>query len=185
MTQLVTVFFADIRDFTSIAEKSPPHIVVNVLNRFFTAMTEIIFAHIGTLDKYLGDGLMAIFGAPYHSNNDAINAVNAAITMQRRMVKLNSELENLGFVPIEIGIGINTGEVTVGCIGSERRMDYTAIGNTVNLASKLMQQAKGKQILISQTTKDLLGDTFRTEAIGNFNLKGMSNITAVYQILYI
>src|SRR4029078_13279402 len=99
-------------------------------------MTEIIFAYNGTLDKFLGDGLMALFGAPYESNNDPYNAVVAAISMQRRMVTLNEEFESYGMEGIEIPIGINCGEVTVGYIGSEMRMDYTAIGNAVNLAAR-------------------------------------------------
>jgi adenylate cyclase len=184
MTQPVTILFADIRGFTAMAEKSHPEVVVDVLNRFFSAMTEIIFANLGTLDKYMGDGLMAMFGAPYSSDEDAINAVNSAIAMQRRMVRLNTELQNLGFVPIKIGIGINTGEVTVGCIGSERRMDYTAIGNAVNLAARLMQQAQGHQILIGEATYQLLGDVFRTHPVGDLSLKGLSNTTMVYEVSY-
>src|SRR5439155_6441840 len=144
----------------------------------------IIFANLGILDKYMGDGLMAIFGAPYRSDDDAINAVNSAIAMQRRMVKLNAELQKLGFVPIEIGIGINTGEVTIGCIGSERRMDYTAIGNAVNLAARLVQQAKGKQILIGETTYNQLGEVFGTNPIGDLSLKGMSSTAMVYEVIY-
>jgi adenylate cyclase len=184
VNQPVTILFADIRGFTAMAEKSRPEVVVDVLNRFFSTMTEIVFANLGTLDKYLGDGMMAIFGAPYMSEDDAINAVNAAVAMQRRMVKLNAELQKLGFDPIEVGIGINTGEVTVGCIGSERRMDYTAIGNAVNLAARLMQQAKGKQILIGETTYNLIGDVFPTRTIGELSLKGLSSVTPVYEVIY-
>lgn len=184
VNQPATLLFADIRGFTAMAEKSQPQIVVNVLNRFFTAMTEIIFANLGTLDKYLGDGLMAIFGAPYSSEDDAVNAVNAAIAMQKRIGKLNLELESLGFKPIEIGIGINTGEVTVGCIGSEKRMDYTAIGNAVNLAARLMQQAKGREILVSETTFYRIGNVFRAQPMGELSFKGMSTTTRVFQILY-
>jgi adenylate cyclase len=183
-TQSATILFADIRGFTPMAEKSPPEIVVNVLNRFFSAMTEIIFANLGTLDKYLGDGLMAIFGAPYQSEDDAINAVNAAIAMQRRLIKLNTELKKLGFATIEVGIGINTGEVTVGCVGSQRRMDYTAIGSAVNLSARLMQDAKGKEILISESTYELLGQAFRTQYIGEQNFSGGNNPTRVFQVIY-
>jgi adenylate cyclase len=182
--QPATILFADIRGFTSMAEKSSPQLVVKALNLFFSAMTEIIFANLGTLDKYLGDGLMAIFGAPYPNDNDAINAVNAAIGMQRRLNKLNLEIKRLGFDPIEIGIGINTGDVTVGCIGSDRRMDYTAVGNTVNLASKLMSQAKGQNILISQTTFQMLGNVFRAKPLPDNELRGLSSYTRVYQIIY-
>lgn len=182
--QPATILFADIRGFTSMAEKSSPQLVVKALNLFFSAMTEIIFANLGTLDKYLGDGLMAIFGAPYRNDNDAINAVNAAVGMQRRLSKLNIEIKKLGFAPIEIGIGINTGDVTVGCIGSDRRLDYTAVGNTVNLASRLMSQAKGQTILISQSTYQLLGNVFRTKPLADSELRGFSTYTRVYQVIY-
>jgi class 3 adenylate cyclase len=182
--QPVTILFADIRGFTAMAEKSRPELVVDVLNHYFSAMTEIIFANLGTLDKYIGDGLMALFGAPYQTDDDTINAVNAAIAMQRRLVKLNAELIKLGFAPLEIGIGINTGEVTVGCVGSERRMDYTAIGNPVNLTTRLMSQAKGQEIIISESTYKLLGNAFRTEPVGDLNLKGLSSTTKAYRVLY-
>ncbi|MBK7996731.1 MAG: adenylate/guanylate cyclase domain-containing protein [Blastocatellia bacterium] len=180
--QPATILFADIRNFTSMAEKSRPQLVVKALNLFFSAMTEIIFANLGTLDKYLGDGLMAIFGAPYHNDDDAINAVNAAIGMQKRLSKLNLEIKRLGFAPIEIGIGINTGEVTVGCIGSEQRLDYTAIGNTVNLANRLMSQAKGQQILISNSTYQLIGNVFRAKPIIESEMQ--ENYSRLYQVIY-
>ena len=180
--QPATILFADIRGFTSMAEKSRPQLVVRALNLFFSAMTEIIFANLGTLDKYLGDGLMAIFGAPYHNDDDAINAVNAAIGMQKRLSKLNLEIKRMGFAPIEIGIGINTGEVTVGCIGSERRLDYTAIGNTVNLANRLMSQAKGQQILISDSTYQLIRNVFRAKPIIESEMQ--ENYRRLYQVIY-
>jgi adenylate cyclase len=115
-------------------------------------MSEIIFAHGGTLDKYIGDELMAIFGAPTASPQDADNAIQTAIDMQKRMATLNKELKAEGFSTIEIGIGMNTGVATVGYIGSEQRSEYTAIGDTVNLASRLQSNAKGGQILISEAT---------------------------------
>lgn len=182
--QPATILFVDIRGFTAMAEKSPPQRVVKALNLFFSSMTEIIFSNLGTLDKYLGDGLMAIFGAPYYNDDDAINAVNAAIGMQRCLNKLNTEIKRLNFAPIEIGIGINTGDVTVGCIGSDRRMDYTAIGNPVNLANKLMSLAKGQQILISESTYQLLGNVFRTKPLADPELKSLSNYTRIYQVIY-
>lgn len=150
--QNITVLFADIRGFTSLAEHAPPEQVVQLLNRYFTAMTEIIFAHNGTLDKYLGDGLMALFGAPHATPKDAANAVSAAVQMQRRMIVFNQELRAEGFQEINIGIGLHTGEATVGYIGSERRSEYTAIGDTVNLASRLESNSKGGQILLTEAT---------------------------------
>ena len=150
--QTITVLFADIRGFTRISEHASPEKIVQLLNRYFSAMTDIIFAHGGTLDKYLGDGLMALFGAPTTTPKDAANALSAAVAMQRRMIGINVELMEEGFPEIGIGIGLHTGEVTVGYIGSERRSEYTAIGDSVNTASRLESNAKGGQILVSEVT---------------------------------
>jgi len=152
VTQTITVLFADIRGFTRIAEHAAPEKIVDLLNRYFSAMTDIIFAHGGTLDKYLGDGLMALFGAPTTTPKDAANALAAAVAMQRRMISINAELREEGFPEIGIGIGLHTGDVTVGYIGSERRSEYTAIGDAVNTSSRLESNAKGGQILVSEAT---------------------------------
>jgi len=152
VTQTITVLFADIRGFTRISEHSAPEKIVLLLNRYFSAMTDIIFAHGGTLDKYLGDGLMVLFGAPTATPKDAANALSAAVAMQRRMLSINEELQKEGFPEIGIGIGLHTGEVIVGYIGSERRSEYTAIGDAVNTAARLESNAKGGQILISEAT---------------------------------
>lgn len=160
VNQKITVLFADIRGFTSFSERENPEKIVAVLNRYFTAMTEIIFAYGGTLDKYIGDGLMALFGAPNASPEDAKNALTTAVAMQKRLLELNAELRAEGMSGIEIGIGMHTGVATVGYIGSERRSEYTAIGDTVNLAARLEQNAQPGQILISEATaaecKDLI-----------------------------
>jgi adenylate cyclase len=152
VTQTITVLFADIRGFTRISEHAAPEKIVQLLNTYFSAMTDIIFAHGGTLDKYLGDGLMALFGAPTATPKDAGNAVNAAVAMQRRLIGINQELSAEGFPEIGVGIGLHTGEVIVGYIGSERRSEYTAIGDTVNTASRLESNSKGGQVLISEAT---------------------------------
>src|SRR5215467_5706049 len=152
VTQTITILFADIRGFTRISEHAPPEKIVQLLNRYFSAMTDIIFAHGGTLDKYLGDGLMALFGAPTVTPKDAANAMAAAVAMQRRMLSINDELHAEGYPEIGIGIGLHTGEVIVGYIGSERRSEYTAIGDTVNTASRLESNAAGGEILISDAT---------------------------------
>jgi adenylate cyclase len=152
VTQGITVLFADIRGFTSIAEHAPPEKIVGLLNRYFSAMTDIIFAHGGTLDKYLGDGLMALFGAPTTTPEDASNALNTAVAMQRRILGINMELREEGLLEIGVGIGLHTGEAIVGYIGSERRSEYTAIGDTVNTASRLESNARGGEILLSDAT---------------------------------
>ncbi len=152
VNQTITVLFADIRGFTALSEHENPEKVVGLLNRFFSAMSEIIFAHGGTLDKYTGDGLMAIFGAPTATPEDAKNALKSAVTMQKRLLTLNEQLRAEGYGQIAVGIGLHTGEATVGYIGSEQRSEYTAIGDTVNLASRLESNAEGGQILISEAT---------------------------------
>jgi adenylate cyclase len=152
VSQTITILFADIRGFTRISEHAAPEKIVSLLNRYFSAMTDIIFAHGGTLDKYLGDGLMALFGAPTTTPDDASNALNAAVAMQRRMLGINRELRDEGFPEIGVGMGLHTGEVIVGYIGSERRSEYTAIGDTVNTSSRLESNARGGEILISDAT---------------------------------
>jgi len=154
------VLFADIRGFTAISETENPENVVGLLNHYFSAMTEIIFEHGGTLDKYIGDGLMALFGAPTATPEDAQNAVKAAVAMQNRLVSLKTELAADGFANIAIGIGLHTGVATIGYIGSERRSEYTAIGDTVNLASRLESNTIGGQILISDATARAAGNIF-------------------------
>jgi adenylate cyclase len=115
-------------------------------------MSDIIFRHGGTLDKYIGDGIMALFGAPTASPQDADNALQTAIDMQRSVETLNKELKTEGYSPIEIGVGLHTGVATVGYIGSEQRSEYTAIGDAGNIAARLESNAKGGQSLISEAT---------------------------------
>lgn len=160
VNQLITVLFADIRGFSRIAEHERPEKIFKLLNRFFSVMTEVVFAHGGTLDKYIGDELMALFGAPTVTPNDAVNAVKAAIEMQQKLMHLNAELKAEGLDQIGVGIGLHTGEAVVGYIGSERRSEYTAIGDTVNLASRLQANALAGQILISGVTAQAVANQF-------------------------
>jgi adenylate cyclase len=152
VNQKITVLFADIRGFTGIAENEKPDRIVKLLNLYFTEMTDIIFEHGGTLDKYIGDGLLALFGAPHETPDDAKNALNAAVAMQRRLKEINQKLLVEGFVEIGVGIGLHTGEATVGYIGSDKRSEYTAIGDTVNLGARLEAHAKAGKIIISEAT---------------------------------
>jgi adenylate cyclase len=163
ISQTITVLFADIRGFTRISEHAPPEKIVSLLNRYFSAMTDIIFAHGGTLDKYLGDGLMALFGAPTTTPEDASNALNAAVAMQRRLLGINAELRADGLPEVGVGIGLHTGEVIVGYIGSERRSEYTAIGDSVNTASRLESNARGGEILISDATAKAARSRYKLE----------------------
>jgi adenylate cyclase len=182
VNQTITVLFADIRGFTAIAENESPEKVVGLLNQYFSAMTEIIFEHGGTLDKYIGDGLMALFGAPNATPADARNAVVAAVAMQQQVSILRTELQEQGFAKIAIGIGLHTGEATVGYIGSERRSEYTAIGDTVNLASRLESNTTGGQILISEATARAAGDIFPMIKKGPLTVKNRLQPVDLYEV---
>lgn len=182
VNQTITVLFADIRNFTALSEHAKPEKVVGLLNRYFSAMSEIIFDRGGTLDKYIGDGLMAIFGAPTVSPDDALNAVQAAVTMQKRLVTLNPELEAEGYGQISVGIGLHTGEATIGYIGSDRRSEYTAIGDTVNLASRLESNALGGQILISEATATASGNLIPVNARDPLTVKNRVQPVNVFEV---
>ncbi|HRA40426.1 MAG TPA: adenylate/guanylate cyclase domain-containing protein, partial [Pyrinomonadaceae bacterium] len=182
VNQKITVLFADIRGFTSFSETENPERVVGLLNRYFTAMTEIIFEYGGTLDKYIGDGLMAIFGAPTATPTDAVNAVKAAVAMQKRMVPLNDELQQAGYSPVRVGIGLHTGVATIGYVGSEQRSEYTAIGDTVNLAARLEQNAVGGQILISEATVSAAGNIFPVKGLEPLSVKNRLQPVALFEL---
>jgi len=182
VNQTITILFADIRGFTRISEHAPPEKIVSLLNRYFSAMTDIIFAHGGTLDKYLGDGLMALFGAPTATPEDASNALNAAVAMQRRVLGINMELMNEGLPEIGVGIGLHTGEVTVGYIGSERRSEYTAIGDAVNTASRLESNAKGGDILISDATAKAAHSRYKLEPREAIMVKNRQQPVALWEV---
>ena len=182
VNQTITVLFADIRGFTRISEHAPPEKIVGLLNRYFSAMTDIIFGHGGTLDKYLGDGLMALFGAPTTTPEDASNALNAAVAMQRRVLGINQELRSEGLVEIGVGIGLHTGEVTVGYIGSERRSEYTAIGDAVNTASRLESNARGGEILISEATAKAAGSRYKLKKREPITVKNREQPVVLYEV---
>jgi adenylate cyclase len=179
-----TILFADVRGFTPLSEKLRPEQIVELLNDYFTDMTDIIFSHQGLLDKYIGDGLMALFGVAYAADEAPVNAAKAAIFMQRRMVTLRQNfLERFGH-PISIGIGINTGTITVGYIGSNRRMEYTGIGDAVNLAARLESNTKPSQIIVSAKTHERLKDAVPTRALGKITVKGKSEPQEIFEVIW-
>jgi adenylate cyclase len=180
----VTIMFADIRGFTSISEKLEPKMVVEILNNYFTHVTDVIFEHGGTLDKFLGDGVMALFGAPPPGkSDDAEKAVQAAQGIQRLVVELNRDAAARNWPELRVGIGINTGDVTAGNIGSPRRLDYTVIGDAVNTASRLMSNAPAGSILISQATAhDLSQGKFSLRSLEPLTLKGKSEPIRVFSV---
>ena len=158
----LTVLFADIKAFTSLSEKMDPAAVVDVLNHFFTSMVDQVFEHQGTLDKFLGDGLLAFFGAPLEVPRAASQAVACAIAMQQRL----HAMQQKGTTPITgMRVGVNTGEAIIGNIGSEKRMDFTIIGDVVNVASRLLDVAREQEAPI------VIGESTYREVEGNFSLK--------------
>jgi adenylate cyclase len=182
VNQTITILFADIRGFTRISEHAPPEKIVSLLNRYFSAMTDIIFAHGGTLDKYLGDGLMALFGAPTTTPEDASNALNAAVAMQRRILGINQELRDEGLPEIGVGMGLHTGEVIVGYIGSERRSEYTAIGDTVNTSSRLESNAHGGEILISDATAKAARSRYKLQPREPITVKNREQPVVLWEV---
>ncbi len=182
VSQEVTVMFADIRGFTAMSESMEAARVVEILNEYFTRVTDVIFDHGGTLDKYMGDAVMAVFGAPISKGNDAANAVNSAIQIQRLLIELNRDAAARKWPELRVGIGINTGSAIAGNIGSPRRLDYTVVGDTVNTASRLMSNADGGQILISETTATATGDSFDQVRLPALKVKGRVEPVQVFSV---
>jgi len=182
--QTATVVFTDIRGFTRMSEKMEPHQVVELLNEYFTEMTDLIFENGGTLDKYLGDGILAVFGAPLARPDDAQRSVKTAVEMQRALVHLNQDWAARGQAPLRVGIGINTGPVTAGNIGSTKRMDYTVIGDAVNLASRLCANAAGGQILVSESTFGALTSPLPAQRLEPILVKGKETPIEIYEVTW-
>ncbi len=180
----VTLVFTDVRGFTPLAEVLSPETMVEILNRYFSEMIKIIFQYGGTLDKFIGDSIMAIFGAPESMGDDPLHAIHAAIDMQRAIRVFNAGQERLGQPQLQVGIGINTGPVVVGNIGSDQRMEYTAIGDSVNLASRLQGSARGGQIIISKATYDKVHETVKARKLEPIMVKGKSRPIEIYEVDY-
>ncbi len=180
-TREVTVLFSDIRGFTSLSETAAPEDVVALLNRYFTRQVEIIFKHGGTLDKFIGDGIMAFWGAPTAYPDHARRAVEAALEMSAALDEFRGELGALG-AALDIGIGLHSGKAVVGFIGSDERLDYTAIGDTVNSASRVESTTKGvSRILVSKTTREAAGEDFEWRDHGLHRVKGRGEELHLFQ----
>ena len=176
-----TIVFTDIIGFTRLAEQIPPRETNMILNQYFSMVTDIIFRHDGTLDKYIGDGVMAVFGAPMERQDDAERAILAAKEMRERLVAMMAKKEG-HTRKFDIRIGINTGRVVAGNIGSPRRMEYTVIGDPVNIASRLESIAKPNQILIGEETYKAIKGIFEIRKIGPQKVKGKSAEIMVYEV---
>jgi len=180
----VSILFADISGFTTISETQAPEEVAEFLSHFFSCAVEAIFAFGGTLDKFIGDAVMAFFGAPIPQEDHAYRAVNAGLLMRSLVAKWNDERESQGLAPVLIRVGINSGPAVVGNVGTEKRVDYTVLGTSVNIASRLESGvAKPGQVVISQNTFDKVSGRFKTEALGEFPLKGLKQKLPVYSVV--
>ena len=178
----VSILFSDIRDFTSITESSPVDQVISLLNEYFDAMIEIIQANDGTVDKMIGDAIMAFWNAPIDLENHAYLATKAAIEMQQRLIELNTKWKSEGRITISTGIGINTGLCIIGNIGSKRRVNYTLIGDTVNATSRLEALCKTykEPILISESTTSQINHKIKCDFIDNAFVKGKTESISVF-----
>jgi adenylate cyclase len=180
----MSVLFSDIRGFTTAAEKLSPEEVVAQLNEYFSAMVEVLFRHQGTLDKFVGDMVMGLFGAPVTDPSHADHAVAAAVDMVGTLERLNTAWEARGMPRMEIGIGVNSGEMIAGNIGSSSIMSYTVIGDAVNLGARLESLNKdyGTRILISEATRSRLTTAVPTREIGSVTVKGKTTAVLVHAV---
>jgi class 3 adenylate cyclase/MFS family permease len=179
-----TILFSDIRGFSSLAERLPPRQVAEVVGRHLAAMVEVVTAHGGVLDKFAGDAVMAVFGAPRPATDHARRALGCAAAMQRRQVALNDDAESAGLPAFQIGIGVNTGTVVAGTLGGAGRLDYTVLGDAVNVAQRLQSEALGGEILASAVTVQQSG-TDQAEPVGVKHLKGRQELVEVYRVRWL
>jgi adenylate cyclase len=183
----VTILFSDLRSFTSISEARSPQQILAMLNRYFTIMCGIIEKHGGVVDKYMGDAIMALFGAPLAHTDDADCALQAALDMSDALDELNRKWEAKEHRALEVGIGINTDLVVAGNMGSETRLNYTVIGDGVNLASRLEKLTKtpeyGTRIIVSHSTLSKATRCYQTRRLGEVAVKGKQKTTEIYALL--
>ena len=182
--RVISILFSDIRSFTSISEKMMPDDLVNSLNRYFTVMVDIIMARHGIVDKYIGDAIMAFFGAPVRHKDDALQSVLAGIEMSEALGQFNAQQRELGKPEVRIGVGINYGVVTVGNIGTEKKMDYTIIGDMVNLASRMEGLTKKyhQPLLISESLHQKVKDEVDCRLIDTVAVKGKTKGVRIYTV---
>jgi adenylate cyclase len=178
----ITLLFSDIRGFTTLSESRTPEQVVQILNRYFSKQVEVVFRHHGTVDKFIGDCIMAFWGAPLEDPDQAKHAVAAALEMAEVLLDFRKDLGADLAEVFDVGIGIHTGQAVVGFMGSENKLDYTAIGDTVNLASRIEGQTKGiARVLVSAATRERCGDAFDFVERGTYKVKGREQPVLLYE----
>jgi len=180
--KVVTVMMTDLRGFTSMSERLPARDVVGLINNFLGVMTDIVLKYHGTIIEFLGDAIFAVFGAPAERPDDAANSVACALEMQLAMSEVNETNRSQGLPIVEMGIGLNTGKVAVGPIGSEKRIKYGVVGRHVNLAARIESYTVGGQILLSQSTVDAVGPVLLIEDRMEVNPKGVQQPIMLYRI---
>jgi len=178
----VTILFADIRGYTSLSRRSSATDVVAMLNRYFETVVDVVFRYGGTVDKYIGDEIMVLFGAPVAVEDAPDRAVACALEMQGAIERFNHERLKNGEEPIQVGIGINSGEVVVGSIGSSQTMQYTCIGDAVNVASRLTRIAKAGEVIVSEETMRQVRKKFRAEELPPAEIKGIDGLVQAYSV---
>ena len=178
----VTIMMSDIRGFTTLSEQLGPAEVVTMLNRYLGAMTDIIMAHQGTIDEFIGDAILAVFGAPQRGDDDADRAVKCALAMQAAMAGINALNEAEGLPAVKTGIALNTGDVIAGNIGSERRSKYGFVGHPMNVTSRIEDMTAGGEILVSDSTLQGLQGSFQVGASQDLKVKGIDETIVVHQI---
>jgi len=181
----MSVLFSDIRGFTSVSERGEPEAIVAQLNEYFSRMVPIVFANKGTLDKFVGDMIMALFGAPVADDRHADHAVQTAIAMVRELETLNAEWRLAGRPTLDIGIGVNSGDMVAGNVGSESIMSYTVIGDQVNLGARLesLNKEYGTRILVSEATRKLLTEPCGLRPLGQVTVKGKTHAVDIYEVV--
>jgi adenylate cyclase len=181
----LTILFCDLRDFTTFSEKRDAQELVGLLNEYFTEMVDCVMAEGGVVDKYIGDNIMAVFGAPVTRPDDALRAVRASVRMRDALARLNERFVARGIDKLRFGIGLHSGEVVAGNIGSAKRMEYTVIGDAVNVASRLESKTKelGADIVISEATHARIGGEIQAEAIGEIHVKGRTQPVKIYRVI--
>jgi adenylate cyclase len=183
VSRVATVMFVDIRGFTPMSESTPPDEVLQMLNEYFEMVVGVVFRHEGTVDKFMGDEIMVLWGAPVAHCDDPVRAVQAALEIRSELSEFNRNRVAMGKPDIHVGIGINTGSLVAGYIGSTQTMSYSVIGDTVNTASRLCAAARGGQIIVSEGTFERMNGRFEAEEIEPVHAKGKFNPIRVFNII--